>query len=186
LSFNNLKRGFKSDSEKKALSLREEMGLKHYFPLDAFNLATYLKITVVTPEEFGLDDKSCLDLTQEGSGWSALTINPANPIIIHNGKHAPTRQQSNIMHEIAHIICKHPFPSMNMISDLPIPLRHYNIIFEEEANWLGYNMLLPRKALQWCKSKSMSNSQIADYYNISPELVKMRIQLTGINKQFRY
>ncbi|MEQ8553083.1 MAG: ImmA/IrrE family metallo-endopeptidase [Cyclobacteriaceae bacterium] len=187
MNFTILKRGFKANAEKRALLFRQELNLKYYSPLDAFLLANHLGIDVFTPSEMGLDKNSCNHLTKNGSGWSALTIknNEANYIIIHNPNHHETRQQSNIMHEISHILCEHEFPPLMMVENMPIPSRSYNELFEAEADWLGSNILIPRKALQWCLYRGMKLQDVASYFNVSEQMVRMRINLSGLSGRFK-
>lgn len=74
------------------------------------------------------------------SEWSALTIlnNEEKYIIIHNPTHSKLRQEKNIMHELAHIICKHKPEKLEPRENFPFLLRDYNNVDqEEEAKWLG-------------------------------------------------
>ena len=185
MSFKNLPRGFKSHSEKIALDFRDQLGLSYYSCLDARDLAKHLDVSVKTPFDFKLDENSLYNLTRNESGWSALTIKINNRnLIIHNPTHSPVRQQTNIMHELAHIICEHPMPKMIIISGMSLPLRYYDPKLEEEADWLSSTLILPRKALYRCKKNNMSIQQIANFYGVSQSLVRMRENLTGISRQF--
>lgn len=128
-------------------------------------------------------------LLAEGSNnWSAVTI----PIgrnkywIIHNNTHTHSRQQSNLMHELAHIICGHKVDDAKLNLGLSGFLRDYNEEQENEAEWLGACLQLPRPALLWALKKGMSQNDIADYFNASIEMTRFRINITGVKSQLRY
>ena len=51
------------------------------------------------------------------------------------------------MHEMAHLICKHKPAELVPVGGFPFSLREYDAVQEEEANWLGACLQLPRPAL---------------------------------------
>jgi hypothetical protein len=107
-----LPRGFKSKAEKTAVALRVELGLSSTDAMCGFKLAEHLKVKVFTPPEIfpaGTNLDELVGSKNTDKGWSALTMKVINDdtIIVHNHLHAPPRQQSNLMHELAHIICDH-------------------------------------------------------------------------------
>jgi len=110
----------------------------------------------------------------------------SNTIIIHNHLHAPTRQQSNIMHELAHIICKHEQPDQYKNIALPFLMREFDKQQEEEANYLGSALQIPREGLIWALKKRMDVVAIAEYYTASPAMVTLRINSTGVKRQLSY
>lgn len=185
-----LQRGFKAKAEKIAQDYRENLGKNVCDPLCAFDLAKYLNIAVYGAHEFITDSKSLQSLSSTGidkSGWSALTMTTEsnNTIIIHNTFHSSARQQSDIMHELSHIICGHKIEDARLIN-LPIGMRDYNPLHEEEANCLGSTIQLPRNALQWAKKERMTDMEIASYFNASIEMVLYRLRMSGVLKQFSY
>lgn len=185
-----LQRGFKAKAEKIAVEYRQALGKNPWDPLCAFDLAKHLNIEVYSATEFIKDIKFVESLSttgKEGSGWSALTMTTErnNRIIIHNTFHSDARQQSNIMHELSHIICGHQIEDKRLVN-LPIGMRDYNPLHEEEANCLGSTIQLPRSALTWAKRINMSEIEMASYFNASIEMVKYRLRLSGVLKQFYY
>jgi Zn-dependent peptidase ImmA (M78 family) len=161
-----LKRGFKSSAERTAGNFRTALGLDQTDPLCAFKLSEHLGISIFAPADFSL---SASDLNNiQGtrgidSGWSALTMEcgSGNKIIIHNVNHSPARQQSDIMHELAHIICKHEQSIPKNQTSLPLSMREYDVEQELEANTLGSTLQLPRTALIWALKKKMPIVEIA-------------------------
>src|SRR5437016_2907893 len=103
-----MQRGFKTWAEKQAIEQRRHLGLNGNMPLPASQLAAYHDIAIISPEQIrgmSREHLECL-LQRDRSSWSAITvIVNAATIIIHNTGHARTRQESNLMHEMAHIIC---------------------------------------------------------------------------------
>jgi Zn-dependent peptidase ImmA (M78 family) len=186
-----LKRGFKASAERIAVDYRTTLGLGQADPLCAFKLSAHLGISIFTPDGFSIsasDVNNIQGTKSKDSGWSALTMvaQSGNRIIIHNGNHSPARQQSNIMHELAHVICKHEQPSPFNHLSLPLSMRDYNAKQELEANTLGPTLLLPRPALIWALKGKMSIAEIASHYTASEEMVKFRIKMTGVMRQIQY
>lgn len=181
-SFN---RGFKKQSEEKAIYFRRELGLLPYDPLPAQRLSEYLNIRILTPADI-LDKTSDSYRILIGSKeWSALTLpcKSGKRIIIHNNKNSRYRQESDLMHELAHVICGHETPERSRIDGVDIMLRTYNEQQEKEAEWLGGCLQLPREALLWHIKKSQSVKEIAEFFSASVTMVRFRINSTGISRQ---
>ncbi|WP_051691875.1 ImmA/IrrE family metallo-endopeptidase [Pedobacter borealis] len=185
----SFKRGFKTEAEKKSIFFRKELGLKSHDFLCAFKLCDYLSIPILTPNNINGLDRIYLDnLLGKGSEfWSAATIPLSNNeyLIIHNDSHSPARQQSNLMHELAHVILKHTTSESSSISGLGGLLRDFNTEQENEAEWLGASLQLPREALSWCLYKKMTTTQIAAKFSASEIMVNYRINITGVRNQFK-
>lgn len=65
-------------------------------------------------------------------------------------------------------------------------LRNLDVEQENEAEWLGSCLQLPRPALIYSLKRSMTIEQIAEYYNCSNDMVQYRINITGVKKQLSY
>lgn len=186
-----LPRGFKAGAERIALKFRNELGLEPHSPLCGFELAKHLKISVHTPQDFfetEVDISPLIGTITRDSGWSALTMKKANgeKIIIHNHLHAETRQQSNLMHELAHVIREHQPPDIHKHLNLPDFMRGFDALQEEEAIFLGAALQISREGLVWALKKGMNANEIAEYFTASSAMVTLRINSTGVRNQFGY
>lgn len=183
-----LPRGFKAEAERTALEFRKKLELEPHSHLCGFELAKHLDISVFPAHEFFSADQNMEDLTGNDSGWSALTMkNDQNKtIIIHNHLHAPTRQQSNLMHELAHVICEHTQPKSRENIRLPFFMREFDRQQEEEATYLGSSLQIPREGLIWALKKRMEVTEIADHFKASTAMVTNRINTTAVMKQLSY
>lgn len=185
----SLKRGFKAEAERIATECREKLGIHPCAPLCAFALAKFLGIEVYDATHFlsEVDDVNRLSgLNGTDCGWSALTMENkfGKRLIVHNPFHTPARQQSNIMHEIAHILCKHKKKPLPEGINLPFGMRDFDKEQEDEAIYLGATLQLSRPCLLWAKKRNMNNAEIANHFNASIEMVNFRIASTGVNKQY--
>jgi Zn-dependent peptidase ImmA (M78 family) len=186
-----LPRGFKAKAERLSLEYREKLAQHVCAPLDAFKLAEYMCIPIFTPNDFFSSkedvNKLCGTPSQD-TGWSALTMTTStgDTIIIHNHLHSPARQQSNLMHELAHIICEHKIPEEYKKISLPIGMRFCNEVQEEEAKFLGAALQIAKPGLHWAFKRNMDYQTIAKHFNASEEMVKFRVNSTGILKQRAY
>lgn len=182
-----MRRGFKTWAENQSIEQRRHLCLGVGAPLPATQLAAYLGITIVSPEHIpgmSREHLECL-LQRDRSSWSAFTVNVDTfTAMIHNTGHALTRQESNLMHEMAHIICKHAPSELIRVGGLPFLMREYNADQEEEASWLGACLQLPRPALWWAIKRRMTIAEMEQHFQASEELIRFRRQVTGIDRQF--
>lgn len=176
------KRGFKSWAEKKAEDLRGELGLSKFAPLDCFILSKHLRIKALSVSEIPGITPDIVDvLTQEhASEFSALAMltEEGGKLIIFNPAHSVERTQSNVMHELAHIICGHSFDS-ELQANLPIHLREFDEQKESEAIWLSGCLLFPKCAVFSSLKYKKEKEETCNKYKISPEMYKYRVNVTG-------
>jgi len=179
------KRGFKTESENKAESFRKALNIIPHEPLPAISLADYLGLSIFTPSDIFKECSEALFELNLSNEWSALTLpcQSGKSIIIHNGRHSKPRQESNLMHELAHNICGHMTSNQSTLNGIDLLLREYNEEQEKEAEWLGGCLQLPRKALLWAINQKMNEREIAEYYNASLVMVKFRLNITGVKYQ---
>lgn len=87
------------------------------------------------------------------------------------------------MHEIAHILCEHE-PSVPLEQNgINLLLRDHNSEHEEEAEWLGGCLQLPREGLIWALKQGMSSKDIAENYRASLTMTNYRIGKSGAKIQ---
>ena len=188
-----LSRGFAASAERTAETLRRELGLQAHDPLCAFRLCEHLQVKVfVSDHVLGLCPESAQALNHPGrSEWSAVTIpyhtsQRASFLIIHNQTHGPARQQSNIMHEIAHILCGHGKSAIDVDMGFPAYMRHYPAEQELEAECLGATLQLPRPALLASLRRGWDHEAIMQHYQASAQMVRLRLNKTGVERQLQY
>jgi hypothetical protein len=183
-----LERGFKSWCERSAQATRTELSIEAHAPLAARRLAGHLGAMLLTPSDLpGLPTEILHQLTQKDPhGWSAVSFAVEEHVtIIYNDRNSFGRQSSDIMHELSHIILDHE-PSQVILSvDGSIGMRSFDAKQEDEANWLGWTLLLPRPALMHCIRLGLSTAQIAVDYDVSEQLVRYRAGVTGVHRQSR-
>lgn len=182
----NLKRGFKTWSEKQACLYREKLNLESHDNLLALALAKLFNVEIITPNTIkGLEKGVLKILLNNGATWSALTFKLEERFfIILNDSHSKARQKSNVLHELAHIICKHKLKGFEKLG--AFMFRVYDSEQEGEAEWLGGCLHIPRKALEWAHSHSMNKDEICKYYCASLDMVNYRINVTGIKNQYQF
>lgn len=183
-----LRRGFKSWAEKVAADTRSQLGLAAAAPLSALSVAKRHGVSVVSVNDIPGISANCLNqLTEvDPKSWSAATlIHPKAKLIIFNSSHSSGRQSNSIMHEMAHLICGHQASKTEQVSDGMMMLKAYDKDQEEEADVLSATLLLPRVALVQIMSSKVSLEDGAETYNVSIELLKMRLQRAGVYLQFK-
>lgn len=182
------RRGFKTWSEQTSLRAREKLKLSAASPLDPFRLADFLEVIVLQPGDLSdLAHNIRFRLgTVHSDCWSAITVSCANRhLIVLNSSHAKTRLNSSLAHELAHIILGHEPSMMFMSSNSGTALRTYNEDQEEEANWLGGCLLLPRDALIGIGRKGTSDEDACTEYGVSPAMLRFRCNVTGVTTHLR-
>ena len=160
-----------------ATKQRNILNFKAFKPLPAEVLVKHFKARLFTAEAVPNAKLEAIKLLNNSDDWSAGIIS-LNPLwIVYNSRHTPARQQSDLMHEFAHVILKHEMVKYNPQTGLPQHLQEY----EDEAVYLGGCLQIPRRGLLWAKQKQMTVSQVALHFNASEDMVKFRSNVNGIS-----
>lgn len=158
-----------------ATNQRSQLSCKAFERLPASVLAQYFQATIFTAETVPNAEPEQVKILCDSDNWSAGIISK-NPLwIVHNSRHAPTRQQSNLMHELAHVILKHKMVGYDPKTGLP-QRRQQD---EDEAVYLGGCLQIPKRGFLWAVQKKMTIAQTALHFNASEEMVKFRMNITG-------
>jgi Zn-dependent peptidase ImmA (M78 family) len=179
--------GFKSKAERLALQYRDELKIHACAALCAFKLAEHLKVPISQATKF-LTLPNEIEWLSNDCEWSALTMPNFEgiKIILHNPYHSNARQQSDLMHELAHIICEHSHGEVKYDTPIPFGMRNYNPEQEEEAKCLGSTLQLATPCLLWANKRNMTTEEIAEHFNASIDMVNYRMNTTGISKRKYY
>lgn len=184
------KRGFKTWCERYAAEKRLELNLKSNDPLDPRLLATNLGILVWEPKDVPGLNEAYLKILLRNDGnsisdWSAVTIHTDDKkLVILNSSHSHGRQSSDLMHELAHIILDHKSHSADSSAEGVLLLSAYDKDLEDEADWLSACLLLPREALVSIMRQRMDHSEAAKLFLVSLPMLRYRMSMTGVAKQF--
>jgi len=181
-----LKRGFKSQSEKRAIEVRKAFGLTDIEPLQAHEVACKLGVRVWSPNDItGLSAEDLAHLVHgDPDGWSAFTMRIDRKfLVVYNPAQTQPRVNSVLMHEIAHIMLGHELANAGITDDGHLIPSHYNQEQEDEADWLGATLLLPRPVLLWIRRQSMSNEIASQHFNVSGQMLQWRFRMTGVDAQ---
>lgn len=180
-----LRRGFKSEANWYARSLRQELGLATYSPLCPLSLAEHLGFQVLplsTFAEIHPGEVAYLHGQQGQTEFSAVTLCAGSDrLIIHNDAHHKKRQAANIAHELSHGLLNHP--PRPLLNDAGV--RHYDAAIEEEANWLGPALLISEEAALLIVEREHSLAEASDLYGASEDVVRMRLNVTGAYRRSR-
>lgn len=88
------------------------------------------------------------------------------------------------MHELAHRILSHQAQEVDISSEGLMLLKSYDKRQEEEADWLSGCLLLPRDALISIKRRSLGADEAAIAFGVSQSMLKYRLAMAGVNRQF--
>lgn len=178
-----MRRGFKTWAENEAVRLRQKLGMRASERLPARTLAADLGVIIQDPKQIpGMTPQLLAVLLREDSGWSAVTLPAVEPVIvIYNPSHSLPRQESDLMHEMAHLLCNHECGSVTLIGSLPC--RTFDPSQEEEAAWLGACLQIPREGLLWCLRNGWDTAAIAEHLGASLKQAQHRRNRTGVDSQ---
>ena len=179
-----LPRGFKADAERRALTLRSEMGLQPSDPVTAKSVAAHLRIGFRLADELvSREALEALDRLQPGC-FSACTLpGPSGPVVITNPLNTSARQQSDAFHEISHLLLRHEMRRLERVADLVFYT--CDAEDEEQADNLGATLLLPRPALAAAYSRGVGVAGLAQAYGVSEQLARWRLNASGVTLQVR-
>jgi Zn-dependent peptidase ImmA (M78 family) len=121
------------------------------------------------------------------AGWSGGVMAKPLPnglrICIINPNHSRCRNKITLMEEICHIFLKHVPTEVRKQSD-GLASRDYNKAQETEAYGTGAAVLLPWATFYHALNAGGSILELAERYDVTPELIKYRIKITGASKLY--
>jgi Zn-dependent peptidase ImmA (M78 family) len=177
-----LRRGFKAEAERLAEVYRSELHVQPLDQLDVEKLATHLGIAVRSADELtNVNKLQALEHLQP-MAFSACSYQIGEDrTIVYNPLTSSGRRNSDIAHEIAHIVLNHSLGSIQTIGG--VPFFTCDDEQEQEANWLAGCLLLPRKLLVRLAARGMSAAGIAQKYEVTESMARFRLSVTGVLRQ---
>ena len=171
---------FRRKCESIATEQRHLLNLRAFEPLPANLLAARLNAKISTLNQVPNLEPKHIETLLADNQFSAAIIR-VNPLwIVYNSKHTLARRESNLMHEFAHVLLEHQTVGFNSQTGQPLRIEEN----EDEANYLGGCLQIPRRGLLWAVQGKMTLIQIANYFGASKEMVQFRSNVTGV--KYRY
>ena len=179
-----MRRGFKAQAERLAQEIRSEMGTRASSGLDAASLATHAGADVRRADELTSFSKlEAIEALQPGA-FSACTFHiGGRPIIVYSPLASHGRTQSDLAHEVSHILLGHDVQTVQQLDG--VSFFTCDPDEEQEANWLAGCLLLPRKLLLLAVRRGLSAEDVAQEYGVSLQMAEFRIRATGVLRQLQ-
>lgn len=172
----DLPNAFRRRCEALAGVCRAELGLNAFDALEGTRLAKALAVRIYRPsEQTGFPLAQAREL-EEREDWFGVTL-PLEPPIILIRPHLPsTRHESTLMHELAHILLKHPLERISLSPEEPP--REFSSRIEAEAAYLGGCLQIPRRGILWARQLGMAKTDIAAHFGASEQMAQWRLNAT--------
>jgi Zn-dependent peptidase ImmA (M78 family) len=179
-----MRRGFKAEAERLAARLRTELGATTEERLNLPILAAHVGVEIRTADQLvARTQLEKLEALQPGCFSAATfhlpdgrTVAVTNPVGTTSG-----RRNSDLAHELAHVLLKHEVRRIHRIGDLSFfdcdPEQ------EEEANWLGGCLLLPRALVLADARRGLNAEAIAAKHDVSLPMARFRLNASGVHFQ---
>lgn len=175
-----LRRGFITEAEWYASSYRAELDLQEHEPLCPRELAKLLGVPVLAATDV-CSTAERQALLQSGD-FHAVTapLGKTAKFIVHNDTSALVRQNSDLMHELAHITLNHQFSTIiGMHGD-----RNFDAVLEREAEMLSGILLIPKPAAMHILTSGLATPQACNDYGVSVEMLNFRLNKSGARMHF--
>jgi Zn-dependent peptidase ImmA (M78 family) len=101
-------------------------------------------------------------------------------VIVENEAHTVGRRTNSVAHEVSHLLLKHP-PHPPFVNG---GMRNHWRQVEDEADWLGGTLLVPRPAALAIVREGLDHEIAATRYGVSAPLLRQRLNVTGAIIQF--
>jgi Zn-dependent peptidase ImmA (M78 family) len=179
-----LRRGFLAEAERKAEQIRKDLDLSPASAIAIEDVARLLNVQVVPADELiDIDRLHELERIQTFA-FSACTFDIADKkVIVYNPLRTRDRTQSDIAHELSHMMLDHQLSEIRVVAG--VPFRSCQPDQEEEATSLGGTLLLPRPLLLNAVRRGLDETEIAHYYGVTVEMARYRLNKTGVVRQVR-
>lgn len=180
-----MRRGFKAEAERLADRTRTQMGLQPCDRLDIRDLARHLDVEIIRADQ--LVDRARLEELEQlqPRAFSAATFHlpDGRTVAVCNPCNDPSRTNSDIAHELAHILLDHDVRDIQQLAGHTFFT--CNPEQEEEANWLAGCLLLPRPLLLREARDGTDPDTIATKYQVSLPMARFRLNTSGVLLQAR-
>ena len=178
-----LRRGFKAEAERLAKDIWGEMGLTPSDSMDAIRLAEHVGCTVRRADALvDIGKLEELKRIQDDAFFACTFELPGDRYaIVFNPLMSERRRNSDVAHEVAHIVLGHSFSRLERLGD--VAFLRCDKRQEEEAGWLSGCLLLPRFVLMHDLRKRMKHGMIARNRVLSDDMVDYRVRVTGVARQ---
>jgi Zn-dependent peptidase ImmA (M78 family) len=175
-----MRRGFKTQAERLAAEIRERHGCSDDEPAPLDAVADDLGADIVAADQ--LIARARLEELErlQADAFSAATFRRPNGrrVVVYNPLHPEGRSRSNQAHELAHIALDHKVRTLERVGELSFLT--CDVEQEEEADWLGGCLLLPRSLLVRAAYKGMGPVEIAEAYKTSEPMARFRLNASGV------
>lgn len=175
-----MRRGFKSQTERLSDQFREELGCGADEPVPLDQLAKKLGARLVPADQLVPSERLEELRDEQKDAFSAVTFRmpSGERIVVHNSLHSEGRTRSNQAHELAHIALDHTLRTLEKLGSMTFLT--CDVEQEEEADWLGGCLLLPRSVLLNAARNGMSAQQLAQDYQTSEQMAHFRLNASGV------
>ena len=177
--------GFKAQANRISVGLRTQMGLAADAPIDLEVLAERLRVAVVRLSDFAA---TCPDQVEQLTGrdltgFSAMIfpVGDGRSVAIVNDGHSQGRQNSNLAHELAHLLLMHSPEEVNNCADC----RNFDSAVESEASFLAGCILIPDVAARHIVRSGIDADTAQSQYGVSRQMLDWRLNVSGAIIQHR-
>jgi hypothetical protein len=178
-----LARGFKAEAERIIADVCRDLKVPADQQIDPIRLAEQLHVEIRSAGDL-VDVRSLRELEALHPGaFSACTFRPRDDrtVVVYSPLNSVARRNSDLAHELAHIILGHKLTRLERIGDLSYFV--CDAAQEEEAAWLSGCLLRPRHLLVSDLRRGLSAADIAKRRRVSEAMVTYRINVTGAMRQ---
>jgi len=180
-----VRRGFKAQAERLALNIRTDMGLGPAEPVRAVTIAEHLGIEVRPADQLIARARlqELQDLQYNAFSGATFRLPSGRTVVVYNPLNEACRTNSDIAHEISHIILEHPARTVERVGGLNFFT--CDAEEEQEANWLAGCLLLPRPLLVKEARTGASAEDLAKRHEVSEQMASWRLNASGVLLQIR-
>jgi hypothetical protein len=171
---------FRRRCEMISTNQRQLLKLAPHAPLQGEALAEWHGIMLCEPGDMpGVKAEEAADLANRTDWDGVLLPNLPNhaPVILLRPTVSPTRRQSTIMHEIAHLLLRHAPLEWDAHSG---EFEARRKLEETEAAYLGGCLQIPHIGLIWAVQTGLTLSRTALHFNASEHMVKYRADVMRV------
>lgn len=165
--------------EQLALEVRAEVGVDAHGVLDPYKVADAYGIDVYRLSEYeGIDgarQRLLLDRVEAFSG-ALLPDGCGGAVIVENDAHSLERRRATMGHEVAHVVCEHPFAT-TLVNEHGCRLVDNRA--ERDAKDLSAELLIPTCAAVRMAWSDATDEQVAARFQVSIPFARWRMNAGG-------